>query len=659
MKKITMIDNIAIILMVALPLLVPFQKAMADDLPVLVPDFPQREGSIRNPVTFTDMHNINQTGDHIGLYVDLNNPSLQGNIYTGPYPFEIGVADYDYARYRGFNPLKNGSGVLQINKFFSEKYNANAWPYGQAGSQPTLTIAYRLEISGYGFYDSVVSFKGHPDIGFQKNLTITEGPFVTMARSDEPHRLMIAFETDEICQGQVDVATTSPRQKRHSRQFTAEKLFTETEPSKCHEIWLSGLSPDHRYEYMVQCANEKGDSVRSSVYSFVTAPSPGKGNITFAFVSDSREGVGGGERNYMGHNFRSLNRLAIDAYRRGADLFILGGDLVNGYTSSIEDFRLQLKGWKQSIAGFWRSKPVYTGMGNHEALINVFDDGSKYGISLDKWPYETSSAEAIFAEQFWNPENGPINLNPRRPFYKENVYHFMYGPVLFIAFNNNYWWTTNKECKSYGGSREGYIMADQLSWIERILKKAERNRKVKFVILFAQEPVFPAGGHIHDAMWWHGNNNIRAYVYNGRNVVPAGNGIIEVRNRLWKAVSGSSKVAAVLVGDEHAYHRVKIDSSTPVGIPEKDDVDGDGFLDRYSSEPDFTYPTWHITAGTAGAPFYAQQKVPWENYIVFFSSQTGYCLFKVDDGKMSMTFCTITGQALDHIDDLMAIKRKL
>jgi hypothetical protein len=656
MNKSKIIKNPTIFLVAALLLFVFCQKAMANDLPVLIPDFPQRQGSIRNPVTFEELHNIGQIGDHKGLYLNLGNPHHQGTIYTGPYPFEAGESDYDHPQFRLSTRLRKGTGLLQIDKFFSNRYNANGWIFEESDSSPTQTIGYRLSLSGLGFYDSVVSFKGNPDIGFQKNLTITEGPFVTMVSSDDPHRVMIAFETDQICKGQVDVLKASLSDKKLKRQFAAETVFNAAEPTKRHAIWLTRLHPDHTYEYAVRCANEDGDSVRSSVYSFHTAPRAGKGEMVFAFLSDSREGVGDGERNYMGHNLHSLSRLVNHAYRMGTDFIIFGGDMVNGYTSSIEDFRLQLRGWKQSMAGFWRSKTVYTAMGNHEALVNVFDNGSRYGIALDKWPYETSSAEAIFAEQFWNPENGPLNLNPRRPSYKENVYHFRYGPVLFIAFNNNYWWTTNKECKNYGGAPEGYIMADQLIWIEKILKKAEHMPKVKYIILFAQEPVFPAGGHVKDAMWWHGNNNVRAYVYNGKNVVPAGRGIIDVRNRFWKAVAGSSKVAAVLAGDEHAYHRIKIDSSTPVGIPDIDDLNGDDVLDRYSANPEFIYPTWHITAGTAGAPFYAQQDAPWKENVISFSSQTGYCLFIVAQEKISMIFYTLSGQKIDSIDNLMEIK---
>ncbi len=658
MKKTNNRYNIAIGVIAIFLLFVICKSVAANDLPVLVPDFAERQGFIRNPFTFEAMHNIAKTGDHRGLYIDLENPNLQGMIHTGPYPFEAGETDYDYARYRKSNPLINGTGLLQIDTFFSEKYNANDWPHDQTAYKQNTTIAYRLEISDHGFFDSRVSFNGNPQIGFKKNLTITQGPFVNLVRSDKPDKAMIAFETDTVCRGQVALSIPFPGNKTPGIQFAPNVNFFEKKSGIRHEIRLSGLQSDRIYQYTVTCETNDGETAQSAVYTMRTAPKAGKGNITFAFISDSWEGVGGGERNYMGHNSHSLSRLVNHAYRMGADFFICGGDLVNGYTSSVDDFRLQLRGWKQSMAGFWRSRPVYTAMGNHEALINVFGDGSRYGIALDKWPYETSSAEAIFAEQFWNPQNGPDPSDRRRPPYRENVYHFQFGSVLFIAFNNNYWWTTNNLCKRYGGSPEGYLLVDQLGWIENTLQKAEGNRRVKFVILFAQEPVFPAGGHVKDAMWWNGNNTVKAYGYSGSEVVPAGDGILDVRNRFWKMIARSKKVAAVLTGDEHAYHRIKIDRSTPVDLPELDDLNGDGLLDRYSPNPEFTYPTWHITAGSAGAPFYARQDVPWKDSIKFFTSQTGYCFFRVHKGKLSMTFYTITGQKLDHIENLMTIKRK-
>jgi gamma-glutamylcyclotransferase (GGCT)/AIG2-like uncharacterized protein YtfP len=39
-----------------------------------------------------------------------------------------------------------------------------------------------------------------------------------------------------------------------------------------------------------------------------------------------------------------------------------------------------------------------------------------------------------------------------------------------------------------------------------------------------------------------------------------------------------------------------------------------------------------------------------------FSSQSGYVLFTADEDGVSMTVYGLTGQVLDHIDNLMAIK---
>ena len=200
------------------------------------------------------------------------------------------------------------------------------------------------------------------------------------------------------------------------------------------------------------------------------------------------------------------------------------------------------------------------------------------------------------------------------------------------------------------------MMEDQLEWIEEILEQAESDPTIRYILLYAQEPVFPCGGHVKDAMWYNGDNNVKAYAKEevSGQVVPAGEGIIDVRNRFWKAIAQSSKVAAVLTGDEHCYHRTLIDSTTPVGMPASDDTDGDGILDQYSPNPDFTNPTWHITAGTAGAPYYAREDTPWQP--AAFSSQIGYCLFKASKNRISMSFLSITGQEVDYIEDLMAIK---
>jgi len=636
-----------------------------DSLPVNPPDAKPGQKGIRNLLTFKQIRNVTGAAkDGSGLLLDLEDESLFGSIYSGPYPFEARESDYDIMRFRLKSSLNKGRGIIKCTDFMHKaNINANDWP------RPNMTVAYRLElykrnpddsIRTLGFYDSVVSFKevplpnarGKKRFSLRKTVTVIEGPFVNLIHSDNPRQAQVSWQTDEPCTGTVRLLPGDGTQK--IRTMGAQPGTQVAGPEQAiyqYEASLSGLDPDTQYTYNILCETEDGDRTAAGPYTFRTAPRPGEGRVVFAFASDSREGVGGGEEASMGHNAKVLKTIAQDAYRRGAQFFIFGGDLVNGYTTATDDFRLQMRGWKQSLAGFWRSCPVYPVMGNHETLLKVID-----GISFDQWPYATESAEAIFAENFWNPLNGPEASDQRRPSYKENVYSFQYGPVLCIGYNNNYWWTTNDQCKRVGGCPEGYLLDDQLQWIEAELKRAEKESTIRTILLYAQEPVYPCGGHINDCMWWGGNNTLRAHTYTNGRLVSEQAGMIQVRNRFWSALAQSTKVAAVLSGDEHEYHRMLVDNTTPVGVMAVDDTNGNNKLDdgNISPNPDFKHPVWHITAGTAGAPYYAQEETPWKP--IFFSSQAGYCLFEAEQDRLSVTFYTVTGQKLDHVENLMAVK---
>ncbi|MEN8151877.1 MAG: metallophosphoesterase [Planctomycetota bacterium] len=656
----------AVVLLVLL--LLPATVGGEAELPVRVPAGLPTAARIRNPAPLTDLH-ARITGpseDGKGLAFDLGDESLSGTVYSGPYPFEEGEADYDYARYRFSGKVEKGKGAIPVSGFLRDVYNANGWPAGQSAFPATPAVAYRLhlhrndgkKVTELGFYDGVVNVRFEKGKVFP-NLTILEGPFVTGMTSERPDRVTIVWRTDRpaaaFLRWSKPFDPVAPRPEKLELPNIANYIQTRV-PGR-NLVTLEGLEPGRRYWYQAEShgvADGDEEKVVSSVYSFVTPPKRGEGEVCFAFGSDSREGIGGGERQHMGVNFHVASAVARDAYRRGADLAIFGGDLVNGYTSDVGDFRLQLRTWKKAWAGFWRNRPVYPAMGNHETLVNAFRT-MEGKVLLDKWPYGSRSAEAIFAAEFENPRNGPDPSDFRRPTYMENVYSFPWGPVLFVAFNNNYWWTTNGKVSEYGGSPEGYMLDDQLTWIEETLAGAAKDETVKFVVLYAQEPIFPAGGHLGDAMWWGGDNNVRAHHVKDGKLVPAGPGILEVRNRFWRAVARCQKSAAVLVGDEHAYVRLKIDATTPVGVPSKDDTDGDGKLDRTSPNPEFTHAVWQITAGNGGAPHYCRQPTPWD--VAKFSSQPGYCLFRTDGEKLSMTAYTTTGQAMDRVDDLMAIKR--
>ena len=158
-------------------------------------------------------------------------------------------------------------------------------------------------------------------------------------------------------------------------------------------------------------------------------------------------------------------------------------------------------------------------------------------------------------------------------------------------------------------------------WLKRELKSADRDETVRFVVLFAQEPLFPNGGHVGDAMWYHGNNNVRAWSLDARSgkLEPMPKGMLEVRDELVRAIAASPKVAVVLGGDEHNYHRTLIGPRVPIGDIRKDDRNHDGRIDLKAGESasrlgGLRRSTWYIVSGGGGAPYYGEEETPWNRY---------------------------------------------
>ena len=626
----------------------------------------------KNLYSIPQIHSCIKDGDDKGLVLDLTSittlldgteidpAQIYGTSYIGPYPFEAIENRYTYKRYRRWDKISGGKGLINVGYLLTPAHNSEDW--GGRG-QVALRLDLFLEKPGkdrpLGLYDTFLRFNKVKQ-GFSKLPSITEGPFVNLVHSGNPSQILISLVTD--------------REIKITVQLNTGKKFTDPKPVKDHEIPITGLEADTEYRYRLFIGED-----RTKEYHFKTAPEKGKGGVIFAYIGDTREGVGGGERNFMGLNYAILERLLNIAYFKGAEFLAMGGDLVNGYTSVTEDFRTQLHAWKQAISGFRHERPVYPAIGNHEALLKSFRDESGKNIMLDRWPYETESAEAVFAAEFVNPRNAPAPSDPRRPTYSENVFSYQYGPVLMIAFNNNYW--VSYDAENYGGCPEGYILPEQMKWIQNQLDKAEKDPTVKYVLLYAQEPVFPNGGHVKDAMWHDGDNNVRAYTWDAekKKMIPEEKGIIEVRNEFALMISSYRKVAAVLGSDEHAYHKIAISRTIPVGVPEKDDKNKNGKLaepgERISPLEEMKYTTWYLVCGGGGAPYYSEQNAPWNVFwkkkyprirehdvshedFYYYSSQSNFFLFEADSKKISLKVYNPYGEIIDRIDDMMEVKRK-
>ena len=584
-------------------------------------------------------------------------PTPEAVVYYGVIPPEEELA-YPRYRKRSLELLPTGTTRttthqlrLDISKLESVYYDTGLIANGGG------VIAYRIEvydprINSARHYDRQFRYRreGQPKTGkYILNTTLTAGPFIDLVTLESA---VISWETDSPSSGSIWI---------NSSEVKSGAIATH------HEVLLAGLTPDTQYTYRVQYATDDGTTRQ---YSFRTAPPPNSRRaFKFGFMSDSRGGVGGGERAQNGVNVKDLAQFAAALYRKNADFICFGGDLVNGYTTNQRDFESQLETWKHAVQPIAARIPVYEAMGNHEQLGNYYkvldpiNEGQYFIMFSDGAGKQ--SAEASFAKAFVNPKGSvygfeapspevraPGVAGPETgPTYVESVYSFNYQNVHFVSLNSNYWMTGFRHIEKFGqdngdkrinkialehlgGNREGYLRPNQLAWLERDLQSVQDDPDIDWVFIYIHEPAFPNGGHVRDAMYWGTSGKGELGGYNEPND-PLGD-VIDMRNRFWQILAQSSKVLAVLCGDEHNYSRTRIDSDI---------------------HPDYQIPIWQITSGGCGAPYYVQDKsVPWVEKVEAFSISKNYCLFTVDGTRVGLTVYSDTGQTLDSVTDLTTIK---
>ncbi len=461
-------------------------------------------------------------------------------------------------------------------------------------------IAYRIEIYNP---NSAQSWAYNGRFAFHENRivpAITQGPFVDQVTETSA---IISWDTDLPVRGTVLI--------------DGKSFFESRDKFSTHfEVKIRDLKPGMKYPYQVEIISDSHSS-KTREYYFNTQSKNLK-SFSFAVMGDSRSGIGGGERQLGGVNYKVVTRFTQDAFNRGIDFFIHTGDMVNGNTTSFQDFEMQLEAYKNAMEPVGHYIPFYEAMGNHELVIDIFNLGGSSGLKFDKCGEQSS--EACFARAFVNPENGPQREVPGSPSYKESVYHFDYGHCRFIVFNNNYWFCNRPE--KWGGNLEGYVLDKQFEWLKKTFTDAAKDETVEQIYLFAQEPMFPNGGHVKDGMWYNGGD-------------PKLNGgidrryVVERRDHIWEAFVGTGKAVAANFGDEHNYHRTLI---TP----------------RLNGN--FKHRAWQIVSGGAGAPFYMMETgQPWTQDVKKFSTQSHYTLFRIDDSRVNLEVYSLTGELIEEV----------
>ncbi|MEZ4775470.1 MAG: metallophosphoesterase [Bacteroidia bacterium] len=557
-------------------------------------------------------------GNSKGILFDFDNPEFAGRVYFGFIPY--GDSRHPMPVYfRMYSEILSGRAFINIQDNLSGRFDMVGWEKSGVG-----TLGYRvMDLQGSILYDGIVTFEGTGP--FSVVCTVTEGPFVNLLSHDGA---TISFETSEKTKAAVSVN---------------DQLFAEEKAATHHEIRLTGLQPDTEYPYTVIYGNNKLN------FSFRTAPLPGtRKPFVFAYASDSRNGQGGGERDIYGTNAYIMKKIMALASQQKVSFFQFSGDLINGYLSSPEETDLEYANWKRAIQPFAHYFPVYISMGNHEAVVRDFVGETRRDfVSIDRWPYDTESAEAVFKRNFVNPVNGPesedgavYDPNPKKtdfPSYEENVFYYTYDNVGVIVLNSDYWYSPSASTiDDVGGGLHGYIMDQQLKWLKETVALLEKDANIDHVFITQHTPAFPNGGHVADDMWYNGNNEYRPWVAGQK----LEKGIIERRDEyLDILVNQSTKVAAIFTGDEHNYALTKINSETniyPEGYP--------------GSKVNLSRTIYQVNNGAAGAPYYAQEQTPWTPKVTGFTTQNALVLMFVDGKKIRMQ--VLNPDTLEEVDSL-------
>ncbi len=584
-----------------------------------------KEAKLSDKSTFftLDSIRINPKGTKTGLLFNFNNDNFNGTIYYGLFAKQ--APKYPQAVYfQKSAAIKQGVSEVNIAQFTGKYDIAGLEENGKA------KLGYRIANTfGKIIYNGQINVEGNGP--YSVGLSIVGGPFVNKVSET---KAVISFYTNLPCSPVVEV---------NGRKYQAIQIMANPIGDLHHEISIHHLEPGTSYKYTIHYGSYQ------ETYSFKTAPAAGsRQEIVFAYTSDCRAGSGGGERDVYGVNAYIMKKMAALAASENAVFFQFTGDMINGYSSSIGETHLQFSNFKKTLEPWWHYFPFYVGAGNHEAVLSVFDDGSKYGLAVDKFPFQTKSTERIFADAFVNPDNGPLSedgtaydpspSNQDFPAYKETVYYYTYGNVAMIVLNSNYWYTpSTKKIPEIGGNPHGYIMDNQLRWLDKTINEFENNPNIDHIFVTIHTPAFPNGGHANNDMWYYGNNNIRPTVA-GKAVEK---GIIERRDEFMDIlINKSKKVVALLCGDEHNYSRLKLTRKTPI------------YPTAYVGKKlKVSRPFWQITNGSAGAPYYGQEQLPWSESVEKFSTQYALMLFYIEGPKVLLR--VVNPDTLEEIEEIV------
>lgn len=534
-------------------------------------------------------------------------PCPNGTLWTGLVPDDANPA---FARYRLTAGMESEGDMtmehrasFDVTNYERSLYDVASLVTNGGGTIHLRLITWNPQTNSNETFHTRFSYMRDDEGNARRVPCITLGPVVDWVTDSTA---VISWDTDLPVDWRVN----------HSSGYHVSfgmRVFERSEAPGTHaEVTLDGLAPDSEIEYTVELIDPAtGNPLPTRTYTFHTAPARGSDTpFTVALMSDSRAGRGGGFSDVESTNWSAVRELMTMSLRRGADLIIFAGDLVNGYNASVLDQNRQFQSWRDATAPIGSYVPIYEGVGNHEYVGHTSPENPwriTHSYTDERAP------ELIFSENFVNPTNGPGPENvDGAPPYAETVYSFDWGNAHFVSINSNYMWSSRPGSADFPGNREGYIMDGQLAWLDADLAAA-REAGQEHLFVYCHEPMFPNGGHVGDSMYWNGR-------------IPE---VLEMRARLAEILSRHG-VLAIMHADEHNYSRLLVTNELCATV------------DR---------PFWHLISGGAGAPFYGQDPtVPWADEVESFSTQNHVLLLNIDGDDVVLQVVSRSGQVLEEVN---------
>ncbi len=248
----------------------------------------------------------------------------------------------------------------------------------------------------------------------------------------------VLWRTDHATHGSVVEFGTAPDAlDRRTVGHVSRAGFGE--PISVHEVHLCGLRADTTYYYR---AGAPG--AFSAVQSFKTAPADANGEVSFAFLGDSRDDF---------TVFRRVNDAVIQqSGLRAPDALLFTGDAVP--SGLVQD---DWDRWFDAAQPTMRAMPYILAHGNHEGLA------------------------ANYLHQFAQPQS---ELREQSELY----WSWDYGPVHLVVLNDSPF------------PFQSVVEQSERDWLDRDLSRANANRmNVPWIVVMHHKGPFSSALHTEDA----------------------------------------------------------------------------------------------------------------------------------------------------------------